>query len=183
MATFENVKAKIGINKLNKSSKQVERKKQFHNFESAKTINLIVDAREERDFEIIHEFVKWLKTNQKKVLVLAFIKKDKNTDIAFDENEIIYFTKKDINWYGKPYNKFVDEFIQNKPDILINLSISNVFSFDYVLANSKANFKISPRYKTNFADFMVDINEKPTLQNYILQVKYFLNMIKLENKL
>ena len=52
------------------------------------------------------------------------------------------FYKKDLNWYYKPQNYIIDNFIKKEYDILINLCDSSIIPIKYLVASSLAHFKI-----------------------------------------
>ena len=68
--------------------------------------------------------------------------------MSFTKIEYDFFNIKDLNWYYKPQNYIIDNFIQKEYDILINLCDSSVIPIKYLVASSIARFKIEFLKKT-----------------------------------
>jgi hypothetical protein len=110
------------------------------------------------------------------VNILAFYN-SKKTAINFN---FPYFNKKDINWHFEPVSQNVNEFIQKKFDILINLVVGDCPPLEYVSALSNAHFRVG-KYENNkmyCADMLIDIKGNSDINYLVEQVKRYLLMIK-----
>ena len=90
---------------------------------------------------------------------------------------INFYCKSDLNWYFKPKNELVDQFINQEFDILFDLSIKNYFTVNYVGSLSKATFKIGKQSESAYQDLLIDIKENDTVEYLIDQIKHYLNII------
>jgi hypothetical protein len=146
------------------------------NLDTAKEIGIIFYAKTPDDTNVINHFASYLKEQKKKVNILAFYN-SKKTAINFN---FPYFNKKDINWHFEPVSQNVNEFIQKKFDILINLVVGDCPPLEYVSALSNAHFRVG-KYENNkmyCADMLIDIKGNSDINYLVEQVKRYLLMIK-----
>ena len=92
-----------------------------------------------------------------------------------------FFFLKDLNWYYKPQNYIIKNFLEKDYDILINLCTSNCVPVKYLAGGSKAKFKVG-KYEQDLSiyDMMIDV-KKDTLSALITEVKHYLNLINKRN--
>ena len=71
------------------------------------------------------------------------------------------FLSKDLNWFYKPQNYIIDNFVKRDYDILINLCDSSCIPIKYLVAKSIARFKIG-MYEENFDiyDLMIELKKR-----------------------
>ncbi len=158
---------------------KINRQRQIVNLSDAKSIGLLYNVLDEETYHIADAFAKKLKQDNKYVHVLGFI------DLKYTQPFIIptlatdFFIKKDINWYGKPNNQFVKDFIERDFDILINLSLNDNYTLQYISGLSKAKFKVGTSNKNNseFYDFLFELPIHTKLSEYIKQIEYYLTLI------
>jgi hypothetical protein len=184
MNLIAKIKTNIGRRILNAKLKKLNRKRAVFNFDNAKNTGIIFNATSEESYTITKEFVKFLETKGLKVERLGFVDNKELRDFYKQTNTAKYFSKKNLNWFGKPKNQYVDEFIEKDFDILIDLSLIDEYPIIYISSLSKAKFKVG-RFsgKAEFLDFMIDISENPTHEFLISQIKRYLSQLnKTENK-
>ncbi len=96
--------------------------------------------------------------------------------------EFGFFCNKDLNWYFKPNEHSVKDFVDYKFDILIDLNFEELLAVRFVLAESAAMFKTG-RYCTiepNYYDLMIKLNknqEAEKLNALIKETERYLLMI------
>ena len=153
---------KIGRYILNKNLSKLKRKRIVHNLESAKTIGLLYDATDEQEYAVICELVKNFQNENKIVKALGYLNYNIIPHYCIPKLSFDYFIMKDIGFFYIPNNTFVDDFIKNDFDILIDLSIMDFFPFQYISGMSKAKFKVGRdgENHSKYYDFMLNINEK-----------------------
>ena len=78
----------------------------------------------------------------------------------------------------------VRNFTQREFDLLIDLHTGNSIPFQYIVAGSRAKFKIGKYEKkaTPFYDFMISVPEQMNLRQFIEQVNHYLKSLKNDNK-
>ncbi len=180
MASFiANIKIKIGRIILARRMKKVQRNAQFRNFETSKKIGLIFNATEQSTYDKARKFIKLLKQKNLQVNALGFVDSKEVLDFFKSESDLNFFSRKNLNWFGKPNNPNTQEFIENQFDILIDLSLVEDFPILYIVGLSKADFKVGCVKETaNYYDFMIDLGEQKDLDVFIKQINNYLQMIQ-----
>src|SRR6185436_19560118 len=85
--------------------KELDMNKNGHetvSFDAAKKIGLLYDATEPKDFEIVKEYVKHVRSRQKEVLALGYVDKKTLPQNQFAQLGLDFFTRKDLNWQHFP---------------------------------------------------------------------------------
>jgi hypothetical protein len=179
MNAFDGIKARIGKYILGQNLKKHERRKQFHTFESARTVGILFDATDQQNYEAARNFAKFLTERKIRLYGLGYADTKEVSTFYSYYTGFNFYTKKDINWKGIPSNHNVNDFINEPLDILIDLSLAENFSLAYIQALSKASFKIGMFGKNDKRyDFMIDIKSNPTAEFLADQVRHFLHMFQ-----
>lgn len=87
--------------------------------------------------------------------------------------------QKDLNWYRIPGGNTVNNFIAEEFDVLIDLSLTDHLPIQYIVAKSRARFKVGRWGDSNrhLLDMMIDMAGANSLSQYIAQVDRYLLMI------
>ena len=149
-------------------------------FHAAKKIGLLYDATEQRDFEIVKEYVKSVRSRQKEVLALGYVDKKELPQNQFAQLGLDFFTKKDLNWQRFPQSLEVSNFIKEPFDIVLNLSDNSIFPLRYIAAVSKAKFRVGRFDESSVPcyDMMIEASPGIELKQFINQAEEFLGKIK-----
>jgi hypothetical protein len=167
MKWSDNIKARIGRQKLEGKTVSAGRKINLCKLSEAKKIGILYNATEYVSFEIVRDLVKKLTTNTVTFSVLGYVDSKKLIDNYLYRKGFDFFCKNDLNWYYKPVSPQTDQFINEPFDILINLSLDYQFPIHYISSASKATFKTGKYSETDTSlDFMIDIEkEKETMKS------------------
>ncbi|MEO5571269.1 MAG: hypothetical protein ABIT08_00495 [Bacteroidia bacterium] len=149
-------------------------------FSEAKTIGILYDATNERDYELVKKFVKEIREQKKDVLALGYYNAKELPNMRYVKLGLDFFTKKSLNWHLKPNQAAISNFINAKFDILINLTIEKNFPLKYIFAKTKAKFKIGKYDKKNAAyyDMMIQTDENVSLGKFIELTVHYLNQLR-----
>ena len=159
---------------------KLNRKKEIINIEQAKNIGILFNVVDVKTYEAASDFVRYLQGKGKNVRVLGFVN-DKSIPyycppkLAYD-----YFTTQDLNWYKRPSNHFVNDFMRLNFDLCINLDLYDSKALQYVSGLSMARLKVGAWSENSekFYDLMITIDNKDDLPEYIKQVNYYLAQLK-----
>jgi DNA-directed RNA polymerase len=175
---FDQIKEKIGRSVLKKTMKSHERNKVFHNFNTARSVGLLFDATDHQNYETARSFAKFLTEKKMRIYGLGFADSKEVMNFYQYYTGFHFFTLKDSNWKSIPSNHNVNDFINEKMDILIDLHQTENFQLEYINAMSQAAFKIGP-YSADSKnyDFMIDISSNPTADFLCEQIKHYLSII------
>jgi len=180
VASFiKNIKENIGRWVLNNHLKKSYRNPQFINYDKAKTIGVIFNATHQDTYEIARKYIKTLSEKDIIIKALGFVDSQEILDFYQKSIYFEYFSRKNLNWYNKPNNPNTKEFIDTPFDILIDLSLIEDFPIQYIVALSKARFKVGCVKETeNYYDFMIRLDKNHQLQYFIEQLDHYFEMIK-----
>lgn len=176
---FEILKQKVGDSILQSKARTLKRRKEFYNFKTAKTAGVIFCADKENSYIEAKSFIQFLEDKGMAVFGLGYVfDKSKLGHFPYHKG-IDYFSVSNLNWYNKPQNTVIDEFIEQKVDLLIDLSLSETFPIRYIFALSRAAFKISgATAKALYSDLNFEIKGKEKQVEYVGIVKKYLNTIE-----
>ena len=175
---FSTLKSKVGHSKLRKQLKFVARKKMVYNLDSARNVGLLFIANSEVEFQSCLNFYSFLKDKGLAVKVIAYYPGKEFPQNFLLRKNIDVFTKKDLNWFYKPLSTFVDNFIDQEFDILIDLSMLENFPLKWIATLSKAKFKVGNlSYYDNPNDLIINVRPEEKLDYLISQIKHYLHLI------
>jgi len=175
---LQKLKENIGYYFLERKITKVERIPAFLNLEEAKTIGIIAHIVTIEDNKIILEFVKWLQQKNKQIHILVLLDNEELTHTFPAGNFNLFFSKKNLSWFGKPRKIQYESFIQTPFDILIDTTLLPIMTIQYIFGLSKARFKVGKFYEEHaYADFMIRLKPDDTLPFFIEQIKHYLTQI------
>lgn len=180
MSIRKRVRLAIAHHAFARKIKGLERTHKVVSILDAKKIGILYDATDGENYEVVTQYLRFLRNKQKEVKTLGFVDKNQLPQNQFAKLGIDFFTKKHLNWQMIPRHPLVNNFINENFDILINLSIDKCFPLQYISAVSKAQFRVG-RYEldhTYYYDLMINIEPKSTLKSFIQQIDHYLNLIK-----
>ena len=175
MSLLTGIKNRLYSKSLAKQLRDSNPVRQTLNIQQAKTVGILFDCTLPENIVVINNFAQGYKEDLKRVYLFGYFNTKKDYDFGFP-----YFNKKDINWFGRPGSRQVRDFIEQDLDILVNAYLGDSPSLEYVSALSQAKFRIG-RYhpsKVDCSDFMFKVREDISLEDYLKQIKYYLNYVK-----
>ena len=175
MQFIEDIKKKVGKWVFKRELKINKRRKEVCNLESAKSIGILYDASSEEQINLVRPFVSFFFDLKKDVKALGFVNAKELSYCHVPKLQYDFFYKKDLNWYYKPQNYIIDNFIKKEHDILINLTDSSVIPIKYLVASSLAHFKIE------IYDLMISLTDDRSQQKLMNEIKHYINLINKKN--
>lgn len=182
MNFIDNIRQRIGSFFLGKDIAKVTRSKQIVNMKDVKTIGIIYDGSEEASYTIVSNFVHAFQKDQKVVRTLGFVNYRRLPHYCFPKLSYDYFTLRDLNWYYKPVNIKVNEFVREEFDVVIDLCMHECFPIRYVAGLSRARLKVG-RFGEKYSgiyDFMLNVESNISLEVFIEEITHYLNIINQE---
>jgi hypothetical protein len=184
MKLVENTRSKAGELFLKKEFERIKnnRHKQVSTFKSAEIVALLFDASDPEEFELVKKYIKRLKEEKIKVKALGYYHSKEMPALMASKLEYDFFTKKQLKWYLKPDNPIVENFINEPFDLLINLSMKTLTPLLYVMALSKAKFKVGLHNNKylKYYDLTIKMPAGSHLRAFIPAVEKYVNMLKSE---
>ena len=178
MSYLEDFKTKIGQIVFQNQLKSNKRKKEVCNLDSAKSIGILYDATNEEQINQIQPFVSYFFNLKKDVKALGYVNAKKLLYCHTPKLQYDFFYLKDLNWYKKPQNYIIDNFIKKEYDILINLCDSSCIPIKYLVASYVARFKIG-QHEDGYEiyDLMISLKEDKSLEKLMSEIQHYLQLI------
>lgn len=163
---------KSSIKKALKVNKIVHR--EMLNLDVAKKIGILFNATKTNDIITVTQFADKLRNEGKTVFILGF--QDRKLK---EEQEPRIFDRNSVNWFGIPNDTKIDGFQKIKIDILICAFEEECLPLEYIVATSKARFRVGAfsKAKTNYYELMINIKKDQQLLYLLQQIKHFLKVI------
>lgn len=153
----------------------------FQNFESASIAGFIFDADDREKYQHAKDFIAFVEKKNIRIFGIGYAAKSEQIAYFPYKNGVSYFGLDEINWYGKPSNPVVKDFLKRRYDILFDLTMVDLFPLHYIFALSNAKFKITNNgVKSKYADFVLQIENTEKLNSFIKQIKHYLEAIKVK---
>lgn len=182
---FRGIKNKVGNYILRQELQNLPRKKAFLNLEESKTIGILFAFDTPDNFELLKKYVGYLKDHKKKVKAFGYVDADTEPGgLSYSKVEFEFFTRKDLNWYGRPTNVYTQNFMEEERDVLIDLNLEDVVPLKFMAAKSNSRFKIGKLSAENkkYYDMLIEFDKTKNFKYFLAQVDTYLLMInKKEN--
>ena len=142
-------------------------------YREAKRIGMLFTMNNLDDYEVIRNFENKLKKEGKEVKVLSYLPKNvENFHFHYD-----IFSHTDFTAFGQVKALNIKEFIEQRFDYLICLDkVPNLY-IQYILAASKARFRIGAHLENKEAlyELMIHLNGQDSVDNLIQQIYHYTN--------
>jgi len=173
---FKKIRAQIGESILKRKIRLRKRNRCMHDFHSAQVIGVLFKTNNYNEFQLVKNFLHYLKELDSKIIALGYIDSKKVPDYYLLVKGINFFTRKSVNFLYIPKHEAVNDFIEQPLDMLIDLTTEDIFAIKYIGALSNAKFKIGMRQKRmeKYYDLMIDIEKDRTLVNLIESIKHYI---------
>jgi len=176
---FKNIRIRLAAFLLKQKLKKKKRTPVTCNLKQAKNIGIVYNTSIKNDRQSVTKLESYFKDLKMKVVVLGYApeKNEENTLIGDQHHHYIY--GQDFNWYYKPKNILIEEFIQEPLDIIINLYQEEEFAIEYVLKMSNAKFKVGCAHtEEGLHDLMIDVSKQKGDAAYLIEnVKHYLAIL------
>lgn len=180
MKLLDRIKDWMGRRRLVREAAQ-ERRPVARNLASAAKVGIIYQAKDEASHQQVRNYVKKIKEDLgiHKIMALGFVDEKALPHYMAPKLHFDAFCQKDLNWYRIPGGNTVNNFITEEHEVLIDLTMDDVLPVQYILAKSRARFKVGRFGESNrhFLDMMIDMAGSQSLPQLITQVDHYLLMI------
>jgi len=114
------------------------RKKEMASLEQVKTMGIVCQITDEDSYKEMYDLFSKLHSPKRTIWLMGYIDESKVPYFCLQQLSADYFSKKQLNWYGKPdFVQFYD-FVNKDFDILIDFSRNDLSPLQYILAVSNA---------------------------------------------
>lgn len=173
---LESVRIALYKKSLRKVLAEQKRRRQAHNFESAKTIGILFDATSEKARHEVMEYARQLVEKRKSVRLFGYFKtKQPPEGHAFN-----FFFQKETTWAGVPKSEKALAFAKEKFDLLIYLDPEECQPLEWLAAASQAAMKVGfATDRPNDFDLLLETPGDKGLHFFIEQLHLYLGKIVL----
>jgi hypothetical protein len=178
MQFFEDFKQKVGKWVFQRELKINKRSKAVCNLEDANSIGILYDATSDEQIKLVKPFVSYFFDLKKDVKALGYVNSKQLSFHHTPKLQYDFFYQKDLNWFYKPQNYIIDNFVKKEYDILINLCDSSIIPIKYLVASSIAHFKIGI-HEENYEiyDLMISLKDDKSMEKLMCEIKHYINLI------
>ncbi|MFH1005223.1 MAG: hypothetical protein V1781_07000 [Bacteroidota bacterium] len=179
MNLIQNIKNILGNYYLKHKMKSLHRNKAFINLEQAKTIGIVFDATEEENLELVKKYIAYLREMKKKVKAIGYFDQKQIPSFVYSKLEYDFFCSSELNWYNVPSVVYVENFLNDEFDILIDLNLDDCFPLRYISSLSKAKFKVGGKSEQNSSifDLMIEIDLSKGIKYFLRTIDTYLFII------
>ena len=114
------------------------RKKKIISLENAQTIGIICQITDENSYKEIYTLFSKLQSPTRTVWLIGYIDEKNVPYFCLPQLSTDYFSRKNLNWYGKPDFIQLKDFLSKDFDLLLDFSRNDLPPIRYILASSKA---------------------------------------------
>ncbi|NEN24972.1 hypothetical protein G3O08_15840 [Cryomorpha ignava] len=181
MKFIEDIRRFFG-EKLLKAKLETPRKPAVHNFSDARSVAIIYKEKGESFYILVKQYVKYLRDEHgiRDIMAMAYIE-DKKVVPHYHVHKLKfdYFSRSELNWRLEPTCDQVENFVGTEFDILIDFEKEPCLPLRFLLAESKAAFKVGYYDPQNepFYDMMLASGNSDTFDEYIKQINHYLTLI------
>jgi len=154
------------------------REKKIVSLEQVKTMGVLCQISDEDSYKEIYSLFSKLHSPKRNVWLMGYIHEKKVPYFCLQQLSADYFSKKELNWYGKPDFGQLYDFLDKDFDILIDFSNNNLPPLHYILSKTKAKLIIGANiHAENFYDIYIKSDAEidnlvllKTIHNYLLKL-------------
>ena len=151
------------------------------NLAEAGKVGIVYYGGDEASYHHVRNYVKKLKEELgiHRIMALGYTKEKVLPQHLHPKLNFDAICQRDLNWYRIPGGNTVNNFITEEHEILIDLTLEDHFPLQYIVARSRARFKVGRYGDTNkrFLDMMIDMAGSQSLPQLITQTDRYLMMI------
>lgn len=178
MGLIDNIKTFYATKQIRSEAKNLSRQKVVCNIDDAKTIGICFPFTDKEDFELLKKYVIYLRELKKKVKAIGYYTGKEEPAVQYSKVDYDFFSKTSHNWYGKPTDHIVKNFVEEEFDILLDINPNKDSVLTYVAAMSHAKFKVGRFEEDDYIhDLLFESPNEKGLKFFLRQVDTYLSMI------
>lgn len=173
-------KIKLGLANyvLKRRVRGLERNRELKNLMDCHSVIILANDDEDRNGAESAQLSNFLRQHKKEVFTLIYTtKKDYNKDDYTADIKVI--ERSHLNRLLIPVDTELQQLLSREVDLLIDLSLNEVFPLKYMQVVSMAKLKVGPamNYKKEHSDLTIDISKQQNIGYLITQIKHYLTQI------
>jgi hypothetical protein len=172
---------------MNKGIASLERNRKLININSAGSVGIIFELKDDAVYYGIQKYFQKLQENKIRVKALGYTSNKYITSKFLPVLSFDFFDNRQVNWLSIPKIKCAQDFIDTDFDICINIAPEDIFPLKYIAALSKSRLKVgaygkdmpSTKYKelTTIYDIMFLAEDDHDQIVFLDQIHEYLTML------
>lgn len=145
----------------------------------ARYIGILYQIEEEASYILLSSYVDSLLAEGKVLRIVGYHNHKYVPHYCIPKLKYDFFCQKEQNWFGKPNAAFVEEFVNEPFDLLLDLSLNSLFPLQYLLAKSKATFKVGRQKENNtkLLDMMLKLDDDKSVKDLMAYINEYTNIL------
>lgn len=154
--------------------KTAERKRKSCSWEEAEHIWVIYEA---EDQEQIQSFLEQLGKQKKKVQTCVFVAEKKRPE--FPDSVRVIHASSDLNLFNIPSDELLKSFIEQKTDVLIDLTHSQNYPMKYLMLQHPCSYKVGIKdSEVDLYDLSISVELRDDLKQICKHILFYLEAIR-----
>lgn len=177
----ESLKLRIAEYLLKKRLGRFSRSRELKNLKKCHSVLILSSESDDSSASESRRLISYFKLLDKEVFCL-FYEGKKPKEIPVQNADIKAFNKSHLNKIFIPKDSNMLLLMDREFDLLIDLTIDEIFTLKYIHALSRAKLKVGAalNYKKRHGDLTIDIKGNPNVVYLITQIKHYLTQINQE---
>jgi len=164
--------------RLFKSYQTRTRSTRIKTLNNSKSVGILWHPADEGSIETYELLRKTLQIKGIKSTGIAYIDSNREMETLTTITHSGFLHRRNVRWFGRPQTSNGVQFIQERFDVLIDLSIAKTIALQYILVHSHATFRVGWQgAEQNYYDLNIDVSEKPQCRYLMEQVVFYLESI------
>ncbi|MFC2101376.1 DUF6913 domain-containing protein [Bacteroidota bacterium] len=165
---------------LRKQLRTVYRNRSMVNLAHAKRIGILYSLISPSDYKDVESFVMLLQKEHKEVKALGYVQDKEMVSQFLPKLSYDFFSQQELNWYHKPMNTRVNDFISTEYDLLIDLTREDDLPLKFIAGLSRARCKVGKFSEKNnsYYDLMIKADPSISVSEFIKQIQHYLTIIQ-----
>ncbi|MCU0318691.1 MAG: hypothetical protein MUE88_01230 [Flavobacteriales bacterium] len=180
MKLFDRLKEWMGLRRLLREL-PADRRPIARNIAAAKKVGILYIVEDEAAHNQVRNYVKRLKEELgiSNIMALGYSEQKVMPHYLHAKLNFNAISQKDLNWYRIPQGNTVENFMTEEYEVLIDLTLHDRLPIQYIMAKSRARFKVGRWSDDNkrILDMMIDMAGSNSLPQLIQQVHHYLLMV------
>lgn len=183
MELLRNLRIRVGKAMLSAKMAKSSRIVHYLNFSRIKSIGIVWDASNPADFLILSRFHQKMSEQNKEVTIFGFFPGKVLPDQYIAVRFLTCLKNKETDFLYRPVTPEAQSFIKTKFDLLIDINFKKQLPLVYISSLSEALLKVGLadlNPESSPFDLMISLKSPVSIDSYIEQVIYYLEMINSE---
>ncbi|MFO7874443.1 MAG: hypothetical protein R6U62_08165 [Bacteroidales bacterium] len=160
--------------------KSAKRQRQFVSYDQAREIAILCSLHDKEERDVILHIKDELEADGKRVRMLCLANKKSDPEALenLSDDQICY--QKEFAWTMRPKTDHLKGFVNNRFDVLLDLSPAKAFPLKYLAVLSPSSYKIGPYHPDFLAiyDLFINAGEECPATELARHAVHYLKLIK-----